>query len=290
MVMDEKKEYYKLPFYKRLTSVMVDFMLTFTMFVLLVLLFATFVPNLMNKDEELKSYYSEMTTFLYNTDLYGINNEGVVAIYEDDNIYNAFEFSNHLDVYLENKEKSGLFTLIDNSYIEKGSKEELDAFYKDNWELAKRYIENMDGYRVYNELYQDKVQDYLGLSIAVPLLVSVLIIFIVIPFINPDGKTIGKKLFHISVVTDDLKPTNRLQIFSRQFFFVLFTMTVIPSIVSLVMYMFKANGKTLHDSISLSRVIDSNVKKVLLNPIKKEKDEIKEDEFNFKGDKNEKIC
>lgn len=281
MIMDEKVEYYKLPFYKRVTSIMMDFMIVVTLFIFLLLGSTAIVPNIMNNDTDLQQYNSERSKFLYNTDLYEIIDGKIQEVYEDDNIARSFEFSGNLIKYNENKEASGLFSFENNKYIEKGTSEELEKFYKNNWLIARNYIMSMEEYTYYDNLYQEKMENYLSFTIVIPIVISIISLLILVPFFNKDGKTIGKMLFKISVVTDDLEPTNRLQIFMRQFFFVLFTITIIPSIVSLIMYLFTSKGKTLHDQITLSRVIDSNVKKVLLS--RKDKvEEVKKDEFNFK--------
>ena len=282
MVMDEKVEYYKLPFYKRVTSIMMDFMIVVTLFIFLLLGSTAIVPNIMNKDDDLQLYNSERSKFLYNTDLYEIVDGEIKEIYEDDNIARSFEYSGNLAKYNKNKEDSGLFVLENNIYVEKGTSEELEKFYKNNWLIARNYIMDMEGYRYYDDLYQKKMQNYLSFTVVTPIVICIISLLILVPFFNKDGKTLGKMIFKISVVNEDLEPTNRLQIFMRQFLFVLFVVTIIPSIVSLIMYLFTKKGKTLHDHITLSRVIDSNVKKVLIN----RKDEVKKvekDEFNFKG-------
>lgn len=281
MIMDEKVEYYKLPFYKRVTSIMMDFMLVITLFIFLLLGFTAVVPNIMNNDLKLKEYSSERSKFLFNTDLYEIVDGELKEIYEDDNIARGYDFSGNLDKYNEKKLESGLFFLENNTYVETGSKEELEKFYKTNWTIARNYIMEMEGYKYYDNLYQEKLQSYIAFTVVTPIIVSLISLLILVPFFNKDGKTLGKMLFKISVVNDDLEPTNRLQIFMRQFFFVLFFVTIIPSIVSLVMYLLTEKGKTLHDKITLSRVIDSNVRKVLLER-KDDVKEMKKDEFNFK--------
>lgn len=281
MIMDEKVEYYKLPFYKRVTSIMMDFMLVITLFIFLLLGFTAVVPNIMNNDLKLKEYSSERSKFLFNTDLYEIVDGELKEIYEDDNIARGYDFSGNLDKYNEKKLESGLFVLENNTYVETGSKEELEKFYKTNWTIARNYIMEMEGYKYYDNLYQEKLQSYIAFTVVTPIIVSLISLLILVPFFNKEGKTLGKMLFKISVVNDDLEPTNRLQIFMRQFFFVLFFVTIIPSIVSLVMYLLTEKGKTLHDKITLSRVIDSNVRKVLLER-KDDVKEMKKDEFNFK--------
>ena len=83
----------------------------------------------------------------------------------------------------------------------------------------------------------------------------------------------------VSVITDYYEKPRKLQIFIRQFFFILFTFSFIPIIVSLILSMFNRRGKTLHDYISLTRTIDSGVGKIILG---KMKDQEKIDEENPK--------
>ena len=263
MIMDEKVEYYKLPFYKRVTSVFMDIMLTFSLYLLLLLLAAVVVPNIMNNDSKLASYTSGRSVILYESNLYEIVDNKLVEVYEDDNIQNGFIFTGNFDKYNENKEKSKLFIVEDGQYIENGTEEELKKFYKENWTIAKKYIEETDEFKSYDEPYKKRMKLYLEVSLVVPAFISIIGLLIVVPFFNKDGKTISKYMFKISVVNENLENLNRLQIFTRQFFFVLSIFTLIPMIISLIMYMFSERGKTLHDYVSLSRVIDSNVKKAL---------------------------
>lgn len=263
MIMDEKVEYYKLPFYKRVTSVFMDIMLTFSLYLLLLLLAAVVVPNIMNNDSKLASYTSGRSGILYESNLYEIVDNKLVEVYEDDNIQNGFIFTGNLDKYNENKEKSKLFIVEDGQYIENGTEEELKKFYKENWTIAKKYIEETDEFKSYDEPYKKRMKLYLEVFLVVPAFISIIGLLIVVPFFNKDGKTLSKYMFKISVVNENLENLNRLQIFTRQFFFVLSIFTLIPMIISLIMYMFSERGKTLHDYVSLSRVIDSNVKKAL---------------------------
>ena len=148
----------------------------------------------------------------------------------------------------------------------------MKKFYKENWTIAKKYIEETDEFKIYDEPYKKRMKLYLEVSLVVPAFISIIGLLIVVPFFNKDGKTISKYMFKISVVNENLENLNRLQIFTRQFFFVLSIFTLIPMVISLIMYMFSERGKTLHDYVSLSRVIDSNVKKALDKRKKENKD------------------
>ena len=145
MIMDEKVEYYKLPFYKRVTSIMMDFMIVVTLFIFLLLGSTAIVPNIMNNDTDLQQYNSERSKFLYNTDLYEIIDGKVQEVYEDDNIARSFEFSGNLIKYNENKEASGLFSFENNKYIEKGTSEVISFFQNT---LEKGYFVDSKGIKI----------------------------------------------------------------------------------------------------------------------------------------------
>lgn len=280
MVMDEKVEYFKLPFYKRLSSIFIDIMCAFTLFILLLLLFSMIIPSYMNKDDELNDSLINREKIVFQSNLYVIENNRYVASYEDENIIKGFEYTNNLEIYLENKEESELFVYENGEYIENATQEELDKFYKENWNIALSFIKQRDDYKYYDAIYQDIYQEYTEKLLIWPALISVIGLLIILPFVNKDGKTIGKFIFKISVSDLDLETSNKLQIFMRQFFFVISIVTVLPLIVSFLLSLFNKDGRTIHDYLSKTRLIDSKVKKILLDKRKKE-EELDEEKLVF---------
>lgn len=270
MIMDEKVEYFKLPFYKRLSSIFIDLMCVFTSFLFLLLVFSMIIPRFMNNDKELNDSLINREKIVYQSNLYVVENNKYVISYEDENITKGFEYTNNLETYLKNKKESELFVYENGKYIENGSQEELDKFYKDNWNIALNFIKQREDYKYYDAIYQEIFQSYNEKLLIWPALISVIGLMLILPFVNKDGKTIGKFVFKISVSDPNLDSSNRLQIFMRQFFFVISLVTVIPFIVSLIICLFNNDGRTLHDYLSKTRLIDSKVRKILLDKRKKE--------------------
>ena len=156
----------------------------------------------------------------------------------------------------------------------------LDKFYKENWNIALSFIKQRDDYKYYDAIYQDIYQEYTENLLSWPALISVIGLLIILPFVNKDGKTIGKFIFKISVSDLDLETSNKLQIFMRKFFFVISIVTVLPLIVSFLLSLFNKDGRTIHDYLSKTRLIDSKVKKILLDKRKKE-EELDEEKLVF---------
>lgn len=268
--MDEKIEYFKLPFYKRLSSIFIDIVCAFTSFLFLLLIFSLIIPIFMNKDVELNDSLNNRNKIVYQSNLYVLDDNIFVPSYEDENIIKGFEYTNNLETYLENKKDSELFIYENDQYIEIGSKEDLDKFYKNNWNIALNFIKQRDDYKKYDAIYQEIYQSYNEKLLIWPALISVMGLIVLLPSLNKDGKTLGKFIFKISTVNPNLEQSNKLQIFMRQFFFVISTVTFIPIFVSLVLCLLNKDGRALHDYLSMTRLIDSNVKKVLLDKRKKE--------------------
>lgn len=292
MVMDEKVEYFKLPFYKRLSALMIDLSMIVVLFTIFLLPISSIISNRINKNEELQQCVLEMNEILLDSGLFikvevedENNGKTVYEVREeisDNSITNGAQYLGLKDDYFKLKEESGLFEYNNGEYIEIGEKTELDKFYDEAWKNYYNKVIKTEEYVTYNQRYAEIMNGYTSSTYAISSVISIAILFLIIPLCNKSGKTLGKLLFKISVINDFYEKPNKLQVFVRQFFFVILNFLFIPAILSLVISLFEKRGKSLHGYISSTRLIDSNVEKILIEKMKNKKNEnIKDDELNF---------
>lgn len=284
MVMDQKVEHYKLPFYKRLTSIFVDFMFVLILFTVFLFPVSKIIEKQINNDERIMENINAMNDILLESGLF-IMSDGFKENISDEGITLGYEYLNRIDEYLSIKSESELFKYQNGQYVPIGEEEELNEFYKNNWKIVYTELIKTEEYSKYNNEYVEVMDGYTSNTYAISLVVALSIIFLIIPLFNKNGKTLSKLIFKISVVNENYDKPTKLQIFIRQFFFVLLTFLFIPIVISLVMVLFEKRGKSLHDYISMTRLIDSGAEKMLIEEKKnnkKREEEVKIDEFNFK--------
>ena len=282
MIMDEKVEYYKLPFYKRMSAMFIDISVLILLFTILLFPISSIISNQIAKNEKIGESMRMMNNILLESELFVINDQGSLEEdISDESIIKGYNYFNDLSTYLDIKEKSELFIFENEEYIEVGTKEELNKFYKDNWKIIYERIVTSSEYDKYNQVYIEEMNRYNAITYSSDLIICLVLLFITIPLFNKKGKTIGKFIFKIDVVNDTYEVCNKLQLFVRQFFFSLFLLlSIITLPISLVLVLFTKKGKALHDYIAISRVIDSLVLKGMQEEKKKEK---QIDELDFKG-------
>lgn len=285
MVMDEKVEYFKLPFYKRLSAIFIDFSFAIVLFTFFLIPISNIMSNRIAKNEEIRESMIQMNEILIDSGLFVMGEDGrIVEKINDEAISEGYEFINDPESYLTIKSESDLFSYENGSYIEVGNEEDLNKFYKDNWYVVYQKVVASSEYDKYNQIYIKNMDNYTALTYSINILACASILFIIIPIFNKSGKTIGKMFMKVSVINDYYEKPNKLQVFVRQFFFVLFTFSFIPLLVSFVLTLFTKKGKSLHDLISMTRLIDSGVEKILIEKMK-EQDKIDEekpkDELSF---------
>ena len=275
MIMDEKVEYYKLPFYKRLTSIFMDIMFVLFLFTLFLFPISKLLENRLNKNEALIESVNNMNDILLDSGLFILTIDGMKEDISDEGIIKGYTYLNDLNSYLSIKDESGLFENKNDTYVEVGNEEDLNKFYKDNWKIIYDKIVASDEYSKYNKVYIEIMDEHSGITYAISLLSVVVILMLIIPVIDKRGRTLSKMIFKISVVNDDYEYVNRMNIFIRQFLFIFSCIIVIPFVISIAMVLFERRGKSLHDYISFTRLIDDSIlKKIILEKEKKKKDEL----------------
>ena len=275
MIMDEKVEYYKLPFYKRLTSIFMDIMFVLFLFTLFLFPISKLLENRLNKNEALIESVNNMNDILLDSGLFILTIDGMKEDISDEGIIKGYTYLNDLNSYLSIKDESGLFEYKNDTYVEVGNEEDLNKFYKDNWKIIYDKIVASDEYSKYNKVYIEIMDEHSGITYAISLLSVVVILMLIIPVIDKRGRTLSKMIFKISVVNDDYEYVNRMNIFIRQFLFIFSCIIVIPFVISIAMVLFERRGKSLHDYISFTRLIDDSIlKKIILEKEKKKKDEL----------------
>lgn len=275
MIMDEKVEYYKLPFYKRLTSIIIDIMFIVILFTLFLFPVSKVMENRLNENEKLSECIDNMNDILIDSGLFIYTEKGMKEDISDEGIIKGYTYLNDLNSYLSIKDESGLFEYKNDTYVEVGNEEDLNKFYKDNWKIIYDKIVASDEYSKYNKVYIEIMDEHSGITYAISLLSVVVILMFIIPVIDKRGRTLSKMIFKISVVNDDYEYVNRMNIFIRQFLFIFSCIIVIPFVISIAMVLFERRGKSLHDYISFTRLIDDSIlKKIILEKEKKKKDEL----------------
>ena len=139
-------------------------------------------------------------------------------------------------------------------------------------------VVNTEEYKKNNDIYIEIMNEHSGVTYAISIISSIVILMLIVPLVNKRGGTIAKIIFKISVVTDDYSYASRMHIFIRQFLMLFSIVTVIPFVISIATVLFEKRGKALHDFVSLTRLVDSN----LLKGILLEKEKNKKDELEFK--------
>ena len=275
MIMDEKVEYYKLPFYKRLTSIFMDIMFVLFLFTLFLFPISKLLENRLNENEKLSECIDNMNDILIDSGLFIYTEKCMKEDISDEGIIKGYTYLNDLNSYLSIKDESGLFEYKNDTYVEVGNEEDLNKFYKDNWKIIYDKIVASDEYSKYNKVYIEIMDEHSGITYAISLLSVVVILMLIIPVIDKRGRTLSKMIFKISVVNDDYEYVNRMNIFIRQFLFIFSCIIVIPFVISIAMVLFERRGKSLHDYISFTRLIDDSIlKKIILEKEKKKKDEL----------------
>ena len=278
MIMDEKVEYYKLPFYKRLTSIIIDIMFIVILFTLFLFPVSKVMENRLNDNEKLSECIDNMNDILIDSGLFIYTEKGMKEDISDEGITKGYIYMDDLDSYLSIKSESELFKYENDSYIEIGTKEELEKFYKDNWKIIYSKVVNTDEYKNNNNIYIEIMNENSGITYAISVISSIVILMFIVPLINKKGATLAKIIFKISVVTDEYSCASRMHIFIRQFLMIFSIITVIPFAISVATVLFEKRGKALHDYVSLTRLVDNN----LLKGILLEKEKNKKDELEFK--------
>ena len=284
MIMDEKIEYFKLPFYKRLSSIIIDFSIIVVAFTIFLLPISSIMGKRLTNNVELKECVVAMNEMLLESGLFikkeVIDEESGEVAYEvieeitDQAITAGSEYLGMQEEYEKLKDESGLFVYENEQYIEVGTKEDLDKFYKEAWNTFYSELINSESYSSYNKKYAQIMTSNTTTTYTISIVISASLFFVIFPLLNKNGKTLGKLLFKISVVTDNYEKPNKLQVFIRQFFFVVLNFLILPAIISVVISLFEKRGKSLHDYISSTRLIDSNVEKILKEKMKnKDKEE-----------------
>ena len=134
MVMDEKVEYFKLPFYKRLSAIFIDFSFAIVLFTFFLIPISNIMSNRIAKNEEIRESMIQMNEILIDSGLFVMGEDGrIVEKINDEAISEGYEFINDPESYLTIKSESDLFSYENGSYIEVGNEEDLNKFYKDNW-------------------------------------------------------------------------------------------------------------------------------------------------------------
>ena len=107
MIMDEKVEYYKVPFYKRLTSIIIDIMFIVILFTLFLCPVSKVMENRLNENEKLSECIDNMNDILIDSGLFIYTEKGMKEDISDEGIIKGkkyYEVIYSIKMYLESGE------------------------------------------------------------------------------------------------------------------------------------------------------------------------------------------
>lgn len=272
MIMDQKVEYFKLPFYKRLFSLVIDAMLSIMLFTILLIPISSVYSPKIDNDKTINECLIKMNEILLDSGLFVLDDSGVITpVVTDESIEQGYKYMDDDNTYKQIKIDSELFINENNVLIEVGSEEEMKVFYEENWNKIYIKVRQTEEFSYYNEQYIKVINEHTSVTYVISIIITVTIFFLIIPLINKNGRTIAKIIFKITVIDDEYRRANKLNIFLRQFFLILSIFSFFPAIISLVLVLLSKKGKTLHGILSATRLIDSNIYDSMLKKVNNKK-------------------
>lgn len=201
---------------KRLSAAMVDFLVSFLMFVIL---FIFVVQPLYNKFTNIQEISSSYYSSLHNTGLYtyedetnlcymntpNIEDQTKATIYDYKNyyehrIYEYFTSNNKIDLYNQYKVDSGLFNYDNGVYIYKNNVTVTQAkeFYISaiNYAIDEIFLKNE-----VNINHKALLERYNKEIIFISLIPPAVIFYLLIPVLFDGGQTLGKKVFNLKLAS-----------------------------------------------------------------------------------------
>ena len=272
MIMDQKKDEYKLPFYKRLFALVIDVSISIILFTILLMPISSIYSNKINNDKKISELTIKMNEILLDSGLFVLNDKGIMnPSVDDESIENGYEYINDAKTYKQIKIDSELFKSEDDILIEIGTKEEMEKFYNENWMKVYVEVRKIEEFSLYNEQYEKLIDEYTSETYVISIIITVTILFLIVPLFNNKGRTVAKMIFKITVIDDNYGKVNKLNMFLRQFFLIISVFSLFPAAVSMVISLFTKRGKTIHGLLSATRVIDSNIYDSMLKKVNNKK-------------------
>lgn len=245
---------------RRIAAAIVDALLLYAMFFLCSVLYSElYVKN----DAVYQKNADRITEILLESHLYEKRDGSIKEIDDgfDESLtyfYQTYPYVDGPDSYEDVKKRSGLFIVsADGNYIEREDIEEerFRNFYAKEMEKAVTSLYNFSEYRTL-EQYNRKVIDvgaYLSLTVAS------LIVYLVLPLIIKRGRTIGKWIFRLEVVSADGKKASVPQMMIRAWSFTFlillsFWFYFIALCVDAIIYLFDRKHRSIQDFCAVTEV------------------------------------
>ncbi len=254
--------YKKTKLLRRVAAVLLDAIIAFVTFIVIHSFIAEpIVKNTTNYNDMMSEYIDIYeTSYIFKYDGKSIQRIGENFDYNFSKFYEKYD---SLENYENKKKDSGLFKLDESSEkysIEIGSADQMYKFYDEQFnEAYKIFIKNPRLVFLHNEIYKIRL-----ITLLIPVIVSFIIVFLLIPIILKNGQTIGKKAMHIKIISKkgDGVVTNIQTIF--RFFIDLIVMMLlsvliygIPLIVNLAMIILMKNRDSIEDILCSTLCIDN---------------------------------
>lgn len=246
--------------WRRIAAAIVDTILLYAMFFVCSVLYSElYVKN----DAVYQKNADRITEILLESHLYEEKNGSIEEIDDgfDESLtyfYQMYPYADGPDSYEDAKNRSGLFIVSeDGNYIEREDveAERFRSFYEKEMEKAKTSLYNFSEYRTL-EKYNRKVIDvgaYLSLTVAS------LIVYLAMPFIMKRGRTVGKRIFRLEVISADGKKASVPQILIRAWsaaFLILlsFWFYFIAVCIDAIVYLVDRKHRSIQDFCAVTEV------------------------------------
>ncbi len=254
--------YKKTKLLRRVAAVLLDAIIAFVTFIVIHSFIAEpIVKNTTNYNDMMSEYIDIYeTSYIFKYDGNSIQRIGENFDYNFSKFYEKYD---SLENYENKKKDSGLFKLDESSKkysIEIGTADQMYKFYDEQFNEAYTiFIKNPRLLFLYSEINKIKI-----ISLLIPVIVSLIIVFLLIPLILKNGQTIGKKAMHIKIISKkgDGVVTNIQTIF--RFFIDLIVMMLLsvliyglPLIVNLAMIILMKNRDSIEDILCSTLCIDN---------------------------------
>ncbi len=264
---------YKAKLSKRIGAGIIDI---FVMFTLFAMFFSFVFSPLFSAVTKVDYYENKIIEFKINSHLYiADKDESYVPITDnfDENItlfYSEFDYDdidendsiNYISDYLSAKEKSGLFTYLEeNGWVEKiGVEKELTDFYENQWEIADNLLnlsKHLNGYSY--RMIMLRV-----MCIITSVIITYLSYHLLLPLFLKDGQTLGKVVCGLKVVDQKGFRVKYSRMILRCFIGLFFNVFLailfcLPWFISITMLIFSKNAITIQDYFSVTYIVDGKL-------------------------------
>lgn len=262
--MKQTIEFKKSLLLRRLGSLFIDFIIVFACFFVIDSLITT---PIVEATTDYNEVYQQYFDYLAESELYIYNENGEIEKITSDydrRLTNFFTKNGKLDIYEQKKNDSNYFIYDANLNIwtkkDEVKDEDLTAFYQNVYfNDALPLLEQQEIVMAMN----NKLAGYNLMMVLINSSVSLILVFLVVPLIDPHHSTFGMKPFRMRLVNkNNGENISVLQVIFR--FLILISIEIlasiytfgIPAIISIGMTVFTTNRQSLRDFLCGNYIVD----------------------------------